>query len=219
MRTLVLGKSDIGFAVMEIFPESKMISQSDCDVRDIEGLMKIFREFRPELVVNCAGVSHIQKVEDSDPQGWEEELSVNLFGSYAVARAAAGVIPNAILVFFASVAGLFGKAEHSGYSASKAGVISLVQSLSMEGYRAYSISPGRVNTKMREKDFPGEDPRTRLTTAQVADVVRQCAEGKYKAGDNVIIRKRGFRTLRRIHTGQPWKDYLAVQPLGAPKTI
>ena len=89
----------------------------------------------------------------------------------------------------------------------------------MEGHNAYSISPGRVDTKMREKDFPGEDKRTRLTTLQVAEVVRDCVNGRYEPGDNVIVRKRGFRSLKRIDKGQPWKVYLNVQPIGTPKTI
>ena len=38
-------------------------------------------------------------------------------------------------------------------------------------------------------------------------------------GDNVIIRKRGFRKLKRTDRGQPWKQYLNVQPLGTPKDI
>lgn len=219
MNVLVIGQSDIGQAIIEGFPEGTMVGKEICDVRDIQGLKELFIAHNPNVIVNCAGVSHIQSIVDSSPEKWEEEMSVNLFGSYAVAKAAAEVKPDATLIFFASVAGLFGKAEHSGYSASKAGVRSLVQSLSMEGFEAYSISPGRVDTKMREKDFPGEDSRTRLTTEQVAKVVRQCVDGNYESGDNLIIRKRGFRTLRRRDSGQPWKEYLAVQPIGAPKTI
>jgi NAD(P)-dependent dehydrogenase (short-subunit alcohol dehydrogenase family) len=114
---------------------------------------------------------------------------------------------------------MYGKPEHSGYSASKSGVISFVQSLGLEGYNAYSISPGRVDTKLREKDYPGEDRRTRLTTLQVAEIVKECIDQKYTPGDNIIIRKRGFRKLKRVDQGQPWKVYLNVQPLGTPKTI
>jgi NAD(P)-dependent dehydrogenase (short-subunit alcohol dehydrogenase family) len=144
---------------------------------------------------------------------------VNLFGSYLIAREALSQNSKVTMIFIASVAGMYGKAEHSGYSASKAAVISLVQSLGMEGHNAYSISPGRVETKMREKDFPGEDKRTRLTTLQVAEVVQDCVNGRYQPGDNVIVRKRGFRSLKRIDKGQPWKVYLNVQPIGTPKTI
>lgn len=218
-KVVILGESDIGRAVLELFQQGVMIKKEECDVRDFEGLKKIFRSHSPSIIVNCAGVSNIQPLLQSDFAQWEEEISVNLVGSYSVARAAIEVVPDAHMIFFASVAGLYGKAAHSGYSASKAGVRSLVQSLGMEGHKAYAISPGRVDTKMREKDFPGEDPRTRLSTEQVAQVVVECANGKFRSGDNIVIRKRGFRTLRRIDRGQPWKDYLDVQPLGAPKLI
>jgi NAD(P)-dependent dehydrogenase (short-subunit alcohol dehydrogenase family) len=114
------------------------------------------------------------------------------------------------MIFFASVAGLYGKPEHSGYSASKSGVISLVQSLGMEGYNAYAISAGRVHTKMREKDFPNEDPKTRLLPKSIGKVVKEILNNKYKPGNNVIIRKRGYRILRRVDKGSGWAEYLRV---------
>jgi hypothetical protein len=81
----------------------------------------------------------------------------------------------------------------------------------MEGYDAFSISPGRVDTKMREKDFPGEDKRTRLSVDQVAKVIKKCISGKFQPGDNIIIRKKGFETFLRIDSGQPWREYLNLQ--------
>jgi hypothetical protein len=72
---------------------------------------------------------------------------------------------------------------------------------------------------MREKDYPGEDRRTRLSTLQVAEIIKECIDGKYEPGDNIVIRKKGFTKLKRVDQGQPWKKYLNVQPLGAPKLI
>ncbi len=165
---------------------------------------------RPAVVINCAGISHVATVADSDPGAWAEEVRVNLVGSYNVAHVAS----DATLIFLASVAGMYGKPNHSGYSASKAGVISLVQSLGMEGRNAYAISPGRVDTRMRERDYPGEDPRTRLHPKQIGDVVLDILAGKYEPGDNIIIRKIGFETFLRVDKGEPWRDYLRVgQPV------
>jgi NAD(P)-dependent dehydrogenase (short-subunit alcohol dehydrogenase family) len=161
----------------------------------------------------------VQEISGSRIDDWFNEIRTNLLGSFHVAKATAEETPNAIMIFIASVAGMYGKAEHSGYSASKKGVISLVQSLGMEGYNAYAISPGRVNTKMREHDYPGEDVRTRLTTQEIADVVREIIEGCHQPGDNLIIRKKGFETLRLTDRGEPWKEYLNVQPIGTPKEI
>ena len=217
-KILIFGKSDIGEGIKKIYPHTVNIPKEDCDVRDENQIRSTLKKYTPKIIVNCAGVSHVQVVKDSDINSWKEEINVNLVGSYLVARESisCGV---ETMIFFASVAGMYGKPEHSGYSASKSGLICLVQSLGLEGHNAYSISPGRVDTKMREHDYPGEDKRTRLSTMQVAKVVKECIEGEYTPGDNIIIRKRGFTKLKRIDKGQPWRKYLNVQPLGTPKEI
>ena len=218
MKVLIFGKSDIGEGIKQLYLDTVNIPKEECDVRDALQVRSTLEKYKPDVIVNCAGISHVQVVKNSNINYWKEEIDVNLTGSFIVARESinAGV---KTMIFIASVAGMYGKPEHSGYSASKSGVISFVQSLGFEGYDAYSVSPGRVDTKMRENDFPGEDKRTRLSTLQVAEIVKECIDGKYKPGDNVIIRKRGFRKLKRVDQGQPWKKYLNVQPLGTPKTI
>lgn len=212
------GESDIATAVKAIEPSTVAISYKDCDVRDSKQIAKWLKKYKPKAVVNCAGVSNVQLIKESNIDKWVQEIEVNLTGSYRIARECANLGIDT-MVFIASVAGKYGKPEHSGYCASKCATISLVQSLAFEGYKAYAISPGRVDTKMRENDYPGEDKRTRLSTASCANVILECISGKYDPGDNIIYRKRGFRTLRRIDKGQPWKKYLNVQPYGTPKEI
>jgi 3-oxoacyl-[acyl-carrier protein] reductase len=218
MKVLIFGKSDIGEGIKQLYPDTVNIPKEECDVRDALHVRNTLEKYKPDVIVNCAGISHVQVVKDSNIDYWKEEIDVNLVGSFIVARESinSGV---KTMIFIASVAGMYGKPEHSGYSASKSGVISFVQSLGFEGYKAYSVSPGRVDTKMRENDYPGEDKRTRLSTLQVAEVVRECIDGKYEPGDNIVIRKKGFTKLKRVDKGQPWKKYLNVQPLGAPKLI
>ena len=218
MKVLIFGKSDIGEGIKQLYPDTVNIPKEECDVREALQVRDTLKKYNPDVIVNCAGISHVQVVKDSNIDHWKEEIDVNLVGSFIVARESinSGV---KTMIFIASVAGMYGKPEHSGYSASKSGVISFVQSLGFEGYDAYSVSPGRVDTKMRENDFPGEDKRTRLSTLQVAEIVKECIDGKYNPGDNVIIRKRGFRKLKRVDQGQQKKKYFNVQPLGTPKTI
>jgi len=218
MKVLIFGKSDIGEGIKQLYPDTVNIPKEECDVRDTLQVRNTLKKYKPDVIVNCAGISHVQVVKDSNIDYWKEEIDVNLVGSFIVARESinSGV---KTMIFIASVAGMYGKPEHSGYSASKSGVISFVQSLGFEGYKAYSVSPGRVDTKMRENDYPGEDKRTRLSTLQVAEVVKECIDGKYEPGDNIVIRKKGFTKLKRVDKGQPWKKYLNVQPLGAPKLI
>ena len=218
MKVLIFGKSDIGEGIKQLYLDTVNIPKEECDVRDALQVRNTLEKYKPDVIVNCAGISHVQVVKNSNIDYWKEEIDVNLTGSFIVARESinSGV---KTMIFIASVAGMYGKPEHSGYSASKSGVISFVQSLGFEGYKAYSVSPGRVDTKMRENDYPGEDKRTRLSTLQVAEVVKECIDGKYEPGDNIIIRKRGFTKLKRVDKGQPWKKYLNVQPLGALKLI
>jgi NAD(P)-dependent dehydrogenase (short-subunit alcohol dehydrogenase family) len=217
-RILVFGKSDIGDGIKQLYPETFNIPKEECDIRDETQVRATLQKYNPDIVVNCAGISNVQVVKQSSIKKWKEEMDVNLFGSYLIARESIAMGVDT-MIFIASVAGMYGKPEHSGYSASKSGVISFVQSLGLEGYKAYSISPGRVDTKMRERDYPGEDVRTRLSTVQVAEIVKECIDGRYVPGDNIIIRKRGFRKLKRVDQGQPWKKYLNVKPLGTPKEI
>ena len=219
MRILIFGGgSDMAKAVAKKHKDTILVSHNYCDVMFENIISHTLELYEPDIVINCAGISFVGTIKDQDSFTWEKQIIINLLGSYHVAKAC---VDNGVkkLILIGSVAGKYGKAEHSAYSVSKCGVISLVQSLGMEGYEAYCISPGRVDTKMRERNYPGEDKRTRLTTKNIADVVFDIINGRYQPGDNIIVRKRGFRRLRRIDRGQPWKKYLNVQPLGTPKTI
>ena len=219
MKILIFGKSDIGEGLKKLYPDTVNVPKEECDVRSVAQVRDTLKKYNPDVIVNCAGISHVQVVKGSNIDHWKEEIEVNLVGSYNIARESVSLNLFRPMIFIASVAGMYGKPEHSGYSASKSGVISFVQSLGLEGYNAYSISPGRVDTKMREHDYPGEDKRTRLSTLQVGEIVKECIDGKYEPGDNIVIRKRGFTKLKRVDKGQPWKKYFNVQPLGAPKLI
>ena len=211
MKIVVFGESDIGQGLKKYFLDVSIIPKELCDVRHADQILMVLKRYTPDVIINCAGVSNIQPIKNSNIEKWREEMDVNLFGSYLIAQASINFNSKIKMVFLASVAGLYGKPNHSGYSASKSALISLVQSLGMEGYDAFSISPGRVDTKMREKDFPGEDKRTRLSIDQVAKVIKKCISGKFEQGDNIIIRKKGFKTFLRIDSGQPWRAYLNLQ--------
>ena len=213
---LIIGGGDMAKKGIAPVVSAEILEAEECDVREYRQVEAVIQEMQPETVIVTAGVSHPHPIAGSDPEDWADELVTNLLGSYHVAKAA---VENGVknLIFIASVAGMYGKPEHSGYSASKGGVISLVQSLGMEGYNAYAISPGRVDTKMREKDYPGEDPRTRLEPLEVGTLVQDILNGDYEPGDNIVIRRIGYETVPyRVDKGEPWREYLKV---GQPKTL
>jgi NAD(P)-dependent dehydrogenase (short-subunit alcohol dehydrogenase family) len=198
-----------------------LIPRSACDVTDLTDVMRLLSGVtNVDCVVNLAGVSHPTLFDVEHPSDASnsiaDELLTNAHGSFNVALATCAEHPKATQIYIASVAGMYGKPEHAGYSASKAAVISMVQSLGMEGYEAYAISPGRVDTKMREKDYPGEDKRTRLTVDEIGQLVRDITLGEFEPGDNVVIRRIGHETQPlRTDDGEPWRTWLAVAPRSA----
>ena len=215
MKILNIGGGEIwnGFKTVLERQGHTTVSYDDkngCDVRNLRELSTTILDNKDaDWLIYTAGVSHVQLIKESKPEDIREELEVNYLGFHYTAKFATEAgIKNFIVII--SVAGLYGKPNHSGYSASKMALRSLVESLSREGYNAYGISPGRVDTPMREHDYPGEDVRTRLSTKQVANVVKEIMNGKHQSGDNVIIRKRGFRVLRRVDRNEMWKKYLNI---------
>jgi NAD(P)-dependent dehydrogenase (short-subunit alcohol dehydrogenase family) len=97
---------------------------------------------------------------EETPDQWTEVLRVNLIGPYlAIKHAAKAMIPNGkgSIIATASVAGVRGAGAGGAYSASKAGVINLVQVASHEltgtGVRVNAICPGLIETGMTQGIF------------------------------------------------------------------
>jgi NAD(P)-dependent dehydrogenase (short-subunit alcohol dehydrogenase family) len=97
---------------------------------------------------------------------WAEILRVNLIGPFlAVKHASAAMIPNGkgSIICTASVAGIRSGAGGPAYSASKAGVISLVKTACNElygtGIRVNAIAPGLIETGMTKPIFEGARAR------------------------------------------------------------
>ncbi|MXO94126.1 glucose 1-dehydrogenase [Erythrobacter arachoides] len=92
---------------------------------------------------------------DSDAANWMEVLRVNLVGPFLAVKHAAPAIEasgGGAIVCTASVAGLRSGAGPAPYSASKAGVINLVQTAAQQlagtGVRVNGVAPGLIETGM-----------------------------------------------------------------------
>ena len=97
---------------------------------------------------------------------WKEVLAVNLIGPFlAIKHASPHMIAQrkGSIICTASVAGLRANAGGTPYSASKAGVISLVQTVANElygtGVRVNAICPGLIETGMTKPIFEGARAR------------------------------------------------------------
>ena len=108
-----------------------------------------------------AGISGgLVPLNEQTPEHWMQVLTINLIGTFLAVKHAARVMTprkRGSIICTASVAGLRSGAGGSPYSASKAGVISLVQTtayqLSGSGVRINAICPGLIETGMTRPIF------------------------------------------------------------------
>jgi NAD(P)-dependent dehydrogenase (short-subunit alcohol dehydrogenase family) len=128
------------------------------DVTDEQSVRSLFEvaNSRGEImaVVLAAGIVARGSVERMDSGTWRRVLEVNLTGSFLCAREASHYMlsGSGSIVFMASQAGRKGAASWAAYSASKFGVIGLMESLAQElaprGIRCNAICPGSVSGPM-----------------------------------------------------------------------
>ncbi len=110
-----------------------------------------------EILINNAGTGTFGSFLELDPETWEQQVKVNLFGVYYVTRA---VLPDMMaakagdIINIASTAGKAGSAVTSAYSASKFGVIGLSESLMQEvrkmNIRVTALAPSTILTDLAE---------------------------------------------------------------------
>lgn len=121
---------------------------------------------RLDILVNNAGLEMAKKLDEFPPEEWKSLLEVNLQGAIAMTQAALPKLssPGGVIVNIASALGLGGCAGFSVYSASKAGLIGLTQSLAWElaprSIRVVGVAPGLVHTPMIHKHIEHLTPKT-----------------------------------------------------------
>lgn len=124
---------------------------------------------RLDGVVNAAGVAGAGPVHLLELDEWERVLSINLTGTFVVAKAALAQMltqdrrdggERGSIVTLASIEGLEGTAGGSCYNASKGGVVLLTRNMAIDygpsGIRVNAICPGFVSTPMTDDIFTME---------------------------------------------------------------
>lgn len=107
-----------------------------------------------DVWISNAGISPVvASLADTTPDVWRRVLDVNLTGAYLGARAAAEVMnPGGRIIATGSVLGQRARADLSAYSASKAGLAALVQSMALDlgpkGITVNAVAPGWFTSGM-----------------------------------------------------------------------
>jgi NAD(P)-dependent dehydrogenase (short-subunit alcohol dehydrogenase family) len=146
-------------AVEKVIPLGRSGLAVPADVRkeeDVENMVqKTMDQFgRIDILVNNAGGSFRCPLEDMSPKGWDAVININLRGTFLCCRAAGRVMikqRRGNIINIASIGGRDGYPFSAHYGASKAAVINLTKSLSVEWARYHirvnCIAPGPVITK------------------------------------------------------------------------
>lgn len=110
-----------------------------------------------DILINNAGTGTFGGFLELEPEVWEQQVKVNLFGVYYVTRA---VLPKMIakksgdIVNISSTAGKAGSPVTSAYSASKFGVFGLGESLMQEvrkfNIRVTTLAPSTIVTDLAQ---------------------------------------------------------------------
>lgn len=146
-----------------------------------------------DILINNAGLMTNASIVDMSEELWEETIQVNLSAIFRLVKFCA---PNMIrnkwgrIINISSQVALTGSANHSHYSAAKAGLLGFTYSAAKEfgkaGVTVNAVLPGRIDTKMiaeaskdRLEEWLSQTPMNRLgTVEEVSGVIAFLASEK-----------------------------------------
>lgn len=133
-----------------------------------------------DILINNAGIGDFGSIEDMPSEIWEQVIKTNLFGVYYTAKAVYPFLKErgeGDIINVASTAGLKGGPNMSAYSASKAAVVSLSQSMMAEwrkqNIRVVTLTPSTIASDMSiEGGLTDGNPEKVLQPEDFAEWVR-----------------------------------------------
>ncbi|NJL22449.1 MAG: SDR family oxidoreductase [Leptolyngbyaceae cyanobacterium SM1_3_5] len=156
-----------------------------------------------DILINNAGLSRgLSKLHEGEISDWEEMIDTNVKGLLYVTRS---ILPGMVsrgrghVINIGSIAGHQTYPNGNVYCATKAAVRALTEGLKLDllgtPVRVTSVDPGMVETEFSDVRFHGDRSRaakvyeglTPLTGADVADVVRFCADRPAHVNINEVI--------------------------------
>jgi 3-oxoacyl-[acyl-carrier protein] reductase len=134
-----------------------------CDVSNRESVAELFSKItdnrggKLDILVNNAGITRDTLLPRMTDAQWDEVIQTNLTSCFLFCRAASMMMMSnryGRIINMASVSGIVGNAGQTNYSASKAGMIGLTQSLAKELSKRKvtinAVAPGFIESEMTE---------------------------------------------------------------------
>lgn len=121
-----------------------------------------------DILVNCAGISHIGNAENTSEADFDKVYNVNIKGTYNCIHAVLPLMKQSgggVIINISSIAAKVGLADRFAYSMSKGAVYAMTLSVAKDyihdNIRCNCISPARVHTPFVDgfiaKTYPGRE--------------------------------------------------------------
>lgn len=140
-----------------------------CDVTQQAEVADLFQGIGTiDILVNCAGISHIGRADTTTEADFDRVYQVNVKGTYHCLHAALPAMlqqGKGVIMNMASIAASVGLPDRFAYSMSKGAVLGMTLSVAKDyihqGIRCNCISPARVHTPFVDgflaKTYPGRE--------------------------------------------------------------
>ncbi len=173
VRILDLNERAAGETLEQIATAGAEARAFSCNVADQKQTVGVIDDIvrmdgRLDILVNCAGIAHVGKLETTTEQDFDRIYAVNVKGVYNCMYAAIGHMlkqGGGVILNVASVASSVGIPDRFAYSMSKGAVLTMTLSVARDyidrGIRCNAISPARVHTPFVDgflaKNYPGNE--------------------------------------------------------------
>ena len=199
---------DININLLKKVPK---IEALELDVLDKSKLQQVIKDYQPDILVNCAGFVHSGTILQASDQEFDEAINLNVKSMFHSIQAAVPSMveknKGSIINISSVVSSIIGAPNRFIYGLTKAAVIGLTKSISVEyvknGIRCNCICPGTVDTPSLHQrlentgdydnaleNFIARQPMERLGTAEeISDlaVYLGSEESKFTTGQSHII--------------------------------
>ena len=199
---------DININLLKKVPK---IEALELDVLNKSKLQRVIKDYQPDILVNCAGFVHSGTILQASDQEFDEAINLNVKSMFHSIQAA---VPSmikknngSIINISSVVSSIIGAPNRFIYGLTKAAVIGLTKSISVEyvknGIRCNCICPGTVDTPSLHQrlentgdydkaleNFIARQPMERLgTPEEISDlaVYHGSDESKFTTGQSHII--------------------------------